>query len=483
MAHPQLLRVEQELLRGRLTCVEAGYDLKHRCMEGTRESILNQTMDWVKNPQGRNDGLWRNTYWFYGSPGIGKTSLAHSICEKLHDQNHLAGAFFCRRDDPSLSESQNILPTLMSKFAGIFPPFRSIVADRLRNDPNLTSRSMKHSLFIDFIHKLRRDPPNAFVFVIDAFDECGDGHSRVALLKVLTEAAAHSSWLRVIITSRPEDDIQHFFNAITKSPHFSYDLVTDREAINDLQAFARSQFELVASRWRLSIPWPEESLFNRVISQANGLFIFVRTLVLALEKCEDPEESLGSILRDSAGDGLEPLYSLYSQILRERIVHSSGAGFQRMIGVLLMTAPYRPLCEEPIAALAGVKPNLVGKWIDDLSSLLYRDRGANGGVRVRHLSISDFFVSKHCAYQVNLIDANMQLGISCLKTMAGQLRFNICNLDDSRLANADVEDLPSRITQNISDALQYSSIYWSNHLCFAPDNGGLSVLGTLNEFF
>jgi hypothetical protein len=77
----------------------------------------------------------------------------------------------------------------------------------------------------------------------------------------------------------------------------------------------------------------------------------------------------------------------------------------------------------------------------------------------------------------------MQLGISCLKTMIGQLCFNICNLDDSRLANANVEDLPSRIKQNISDALQYSSIYWSNHLCFAPDNGDMCVLGSLKEFF
>jgi hypothetical protein len=209
--------------------------------------------------------------------------------------------------------------------------------------------------------KLPRDPPHAFVFVIDAFDECGNDHSRPALLKVLTEAAAHSSWLKVIITSRPEDDIQRFFNALTTSPHLSYDLATDQEASQDLQAFARSQFESVALRWRLSTPWPEESLFNRVISQANGLFIFVKTLVLTLAKCEDPEVSLGSILNDSAGTGLEPLYKLYSQILRERIVHSNGAGFRRMIGVLLMTAPYCPLCDEPVAALAGVKPNLVGK--------------------------------------------------------------------------------------------------------------------------
>jgi hypothetical protein len=118
-----------------------------------------------------------------------------------------------------------------------------------------------------------------------------------------------------------------------------------------------------------------------------------------------------------------------------------------MIGVLLAAAPYRALCEETIAELAGLKPNLVKKWVDDLSSLLYRDEGTNGGIRVRHLSISDFLVSNDCPseYQINLQDANVQLGIACLKTMVCQLRFNICELEDSRLANAQIEDLPSRI--------------------------------------
>ena len=123
------------------------------------------------------------------------------------------------------------------------------------------------------------------------------------------------------------------------------------------------------------------------------------------------------------------------------------------------------------------------KWVNDLSSLLYRDEAVNGGIRVRHLSISDFFVSDCCEYQVILQDTNVQLGISCLKMMVKQLRFNICRLEDSRLVNADVEDLPSRIKENIPDALQYSSLYWSNHLCFTQDSGDLCSWKILEEFF
>jgi len=149
-----------------------------------------------------------------------------------------------------------------------------------------------------------------------------------------------------------------------------YDLATDQGSSDDLRVFAQSQFDSVASVWHLGTPWPKESDFNRVISQANGLFIYIKTLVHALEHDKDPEESLKEALQDSARTGLESLYTLYSNILKSQIVHKK-AEFQRMIEVLLMTSPYHALCNETIAELAGVKPNLVKKWVDALSSLLY----------------------------------------------------------------------------------------------------------------
>jgi len=121
--------------------------------------------------------------------------------------------------------------------------------------------------------------------------------------------------------------------------------------------------------------------------------------------------------------------------------------------------------------------------VNCLSSLLYRDEGANGAIRVRHLSISEFFASNACGYQVDFRAAHVQQGIACLQTMVKQLRFNICELEDSRLPNTDIKDLPLRIEQNISDPLQYSSLYWSAHLRSTPDEVQHGViLGSLKEF-
>ena len=481
MVHSQLLCVEQEILLGRLKSVETNYHQDFGCMVGTREFLLKQLIGWATKEPGQVEST---THWVYGLPGIGKTSLAHSICAILHERGHLAGAFFCRRDDGSLSEPRNILPTLIHKLAGIFPPFRSVVAERLRNDLNLTPGSMKYTFLLELLHKLPRRPKRTLILVIDALDECGNTKSRPSVLRALTDAATHAPWLKIIITSRPEVDIEHFFNGLTQSSYVRYDLTADHETTSDLRIFAQARFNTVASDRYIQPPWPEQLLLDRVISQAAGLFIFVETIALALEHCDDPTEYLKATLHHSTGTGVTSLYKLYLSILHARKVQNN-AEFRRMMGVLLAAAPYQPLCDETIAGLAGVRPDLVKMWVADLSSLLYRDEGADGGIRVRHLSIQDFFLRSDCHsdYHINLREANVELGIACLNTMIKQLRFNICKLDDSRLANADVEDLPSRIKANISDGLKYSSIYWSNHLCHISDNGNKRVLESLSTFF
>ena len=199
--------VQQDLwLEKRLKPTRTSYNHMLCCMKGTRQSILNQVIAWVANGSGSS-----NTYWIYGLPGIGKTSLSHSICKTLDERNQLIGVFFCQRDDTNSSEPRNIIPTLIYKLAEISPTFRRIVAERLRSKPNLTTESMTDTHFLDFIRSTPSQPnEHPCAFVIDALDECGNSRSRQDVLKALTDAAALAPWLKIIITSRPEADIETF---------------------------------------------------------------------------------------------------------------------------------------------------------------------------------------------------------------------------------------------------------------------------------
>ena len=63
--------------------------------------------------------------------------------------------------------------------------------------------------------------------------------------------------------------------------------------------------------------------------------------------------------------------------------------------------------------------------------------------------------------------------------MGTMLRFNICELETSYVANADITDLDERTKRNIPESLRYSCLYWATHLTEANCD---SVAGLIAGF-
>jgi hypothetical protein len=137
-----------------------------------------------------------------------------------------------------------------------------------------------------------------------------------------------------------------------------------------------------------------------------------------------------------------------------------------------------------LASLTGLDLPIIRSWVDRLSSLLYQDGSKKGGIRVRHLSIIEFLTGPSCPpeFRVDLQQANAELTIYCLATMTKELRFNICDLETSLLANAEIQGLDNVVDQKISDSLQYSCMHWSSHLCSNSDPANTQVSALLDEF-
>jgi hypothetical protein len=86
-----------------------------------------------------------------------------------------------------------------------------------------------------------------------------------------------------------------------------------------------------------------------------------------------------------------------------------------------------------------------------------------------HTSFRDFLTSKDKSgdFYVDDRDAHDQLAHSCLNLLLDPvdgLKFNICELETSYLANDDVEDLKTRVDQHIPPALLYACRFWDDHL-------------------
>lgn len=141
MTRKRYLAVRSHLLERLNPIGSASYQGEHRCMQGTRTMILDDITTWAIKTFDRDTPAHcpntDNIFWLYGMPGLGKTSVANSLCHLLHNKRSLGGSFFCRRDDPILREPKRVLPTLIYRLAGMWSPYATLVAQALRDDPTL----------------------------------------------------------------------------------------------------------------------------------------------------------------------------------------------------------------------------------------------------------------------------------------------------------------------------------------------------------
>jgi len=462
----------------------AGYQADHSCMEGTRTAVLEHLIDWALKPINPDippdNSIATNMYWLYGSPGLGKTSVANSLCDRLHGSRNLGGGFFCRRDDPVLREPRRVLPTLISKLAAMWGPYGKLVAQALKDDPQLNPDSKRGEELLMLLTSVPKPPPRTLVLVIDALDECGDPRTRKPLLSCLLNASSNVPWIKVVITSRPEHDIQTFFEQNSVE---SRDLGKDDENRDDIMLFSRQRMASIASNRYLPSDWPGEESLKQLVDRSGGLFIFVETVYRYVDD-PDPNPLLARVLDGELKEANAELHKLYTIAITSKIGQSIEK-FRSLIQAVVVVASYRALPDETLASLMGLEVGTVRSWVDGLSSLLYRDGSENGGVRVRHLSVLDFLTGPACPeeFRVHRPKANEEVGLRCLRMMKKELKFNICELETSSVENARIPNLDKRIQQMISDSLQYSCMHWASHLCAGLEEVTVEVSGLLGELF
>ncbi|KIM28356.1 hypothetical protein M408DRAFT_329451 [Serendipita vermifera MAFF 305830] len=476
--------IETDSLRKLLEPINnASYQDERGCMDGTRTQIINDTILWATKSLNQDITLKNSDFdgmmWIYGMAGIGKSAIAHSICRRLDESKQLGGCFFCRRDDPALSETKSVLPTLIFGVAVIFGPYRNQVAQALRDDPQLASGE----LFVSSLQSLEDHPPQTLVLVVDAFDECGEPTTRKKLLEHLLKACRQNRWLKAIVISRPEDDIRAFFNS---NGVVGRDLGQDDNNRTDIQHFTRVRMKMVADKLQVSQhpePWIGERRLGHIVNRSGGLFIFVETLYQYLMKYRNPKSPLDRLLGGPSEEARIELQKLYLAAIESR-VNSEEAESRLVARAVVGVAPHRALRDETIAALTGLEVGTVTSWVDDLGPLLYRDHATQGGIRVRHISILEYFTGPFCPldFRVDVKQADMELSMCSLQTMMTELRFNICGLEASHLPNSDIQNLSKRVQERVSDILQYSCLHWSTHLYANPDPASKEVCELLDTF-
>ncbi|QRW06711.1 hypothetical protein RhiLY_05710 [Ceratobasidium sp. AG-Ba] len=444
----------------------ASYNPSRCCLDGTRVSIIHKLTAWVTEK-----GTSAMLAWVHGLAGLGKSSIMTSVCRQLNDQGLLAGSFFCNRDSPELRDPRQVLTTLVFELAQHWDAYGVAVSEAIRKNVGLHLKHIQplYEILVARPWKAisQEDwPPGTLALVVDALDESGDIVERQQLLACLRDMSQVMPFVRIIIASRPENDIRSFFISTDTSWYLEINLL-QYDAGQDIHRFVQQSLSSLSS----VEGWPSNAT-DLLAARAGGVFIWARTACAYILSGLDRVKRLKLL---TEGRHLVAIDKLYEIILTERDTigdEESAEELRNCLGTIVASSMRRPLSVVVLATLMGRRTSraVIQGMVDRLSSVLYIDGSLGGTIRVFHPSFMDYLTdrTRSKSWYVDLAEHNATLASACLQTMRDELKFNICVLETSDRLNRDIPDLDARTQRAISPQLIYACEFWSSHLADSP---------------
>ncbi|KAM6492917.1 hypothetical protein JOM56_011051, partial [Amanita muscaria] len=279
---------------------------------------------WMDDPNAPERILWIN-----GPAGVGKSAIAQTMSYSS-GPDKIGASFFFFRSDPTRNDGNRLFPTLAWRLASSLPVVKDRIAFSLEGDPDIPRKTIE----IQFDQLIAQPvltvsggessaPTSTRVIIIDGLDECSDLKLQERILKIIGNAVADTRFsLRFVISSRPEANIQDFFDQF-QPPTLRIDLANVDDAFRDIETFLTSEFARVAVEQRLNKKtWPTQGAIDTLVSKSSGQFVYASTVMKYIgDKYESAVAQLGVILGLKPSTGKSPfseLDALYTEILKRQ---------------------------------------------------------------------------------------------------------------------------------------------------------------------
>jgi len=459
------------------------------CMSGTRESILSEIREWIKNPAAHQ------ICWLTGKAGSGKSSIAKTICVGAERDSAilLGGSFFCSRSSRLAAQRdvRCVIPTLVQLLAQRSTVFRNTLFETI--DPDV-----QHKEVAVQIEKLFYTPLLALkgfcepiLFVIDALDECGgetcDGmlndrtsHEIVtSMLEALTSLTRSDTKLLVkfLITSRPETQIRDTSLSDTNYTKILRLHAVGREAVDgDIHRYITESLNTKLFRKPKIRERFTEREVQDLVRLCDGLFIVASTALkhtfgAGFDAAANRFESLINNSRDNLeARAAAPLDEVYAVILADAAgpYGSEATGLLALQQILSSILSARVTLS--ITSLGDLLKLDVRAYLSHLHAVVYvPEDDDEPGLRTVHASFGDYLFDR--ASDCIRVDRSLGheiLAHACLDLMGKCLHFNISKSHSSYDSNSSKEQ------DSISLSLMYACLHWSHHIT-APTTSALDL--------
>ena len=295
----------------------AGRDTSKCCLPGTRESILSEIKDWIY----RAGEDAQRIFWLSGTAGKGKSAIAHTIANWFDERGGPVACFCFDRTQEAERRHEKIFTTIARDLADRDPMIRRTLADAVRDNELRHTKDIARqwkNFILGPVGAASQAVDSPVLVVIDALDESGEAHSREEILRMLashvdplTKLPAH---FRVLVTSRPLDDIQSSLHGVSHVRHVSIDDVSLDSAEDDIKCYVSTKLAVLGDIF-------DGSDFQRLAQKSDGLFEWAR---LACEHIKGtnrvglpPRRRFDALLAGTSGKGTRLLDDIYTIVLGE----------------------------------------------------------------------------------------------------------------------------------------------------------------------
>ncbi|KAI1787126.1 hypothetical protein LXA43DRAFT_736074 [Ganoderma leucocontextum] len=449
------------------------HTLKNHLLTGTRSEILEQLENWVFTAPSHKSICVLN-----GAVGTGKSSIASHFARRLRESGHLGASVFFVRGVDDLSSTRLFFPTLAYQLAHSQDALRPHIVAAVQEYPALgriqdAKYQGEHLLQRPLL--AARDHHTPIVIIVDAVDECVDDPPELisTMLQTLVTCAREVLFpLRILLTSVPE----HFVDeALSQDPvtvcRMSLHNLS-RESVNrDIAIFFRDRLSRMKSSKALLVERPD--LVDRLVLQADGMFVYARTAMDFLHDNPDKLEERLEFLFSVNPSGLGPLDGLYLSILESAFPPTKmeqqpalRASVQSVLGCIPVLRDL--ISPRTLESLLHVPCKDALPILHQLRCTILHNRNDLDEVfRPLHATFSQFLVnSTRCPNRLYLVDSkrqNARLAEGCLKVVLS-LDRNMCRLDDPSMRKVDVPDLAERLRANVPPHARYACFHWATHL-------------------
>ena len=375
--------------------------------------------------------------------------------------------------------------TVAYTLAREYPVCRQVIISELKggtlNLANATSVNIFERLVAEPLRRLTTSgikiPPDRLpVVIIDALDECGglDGSNRQArkeILNCVAKWAKLAPGVKLIITSRAEQDIELAFSNI---PHLPLEIPTGASVTSktteDIRRYIEDGFSKITHDNKIPGNWPGDQLIDDLVRRAQGVFIWAYTTLAFIDDV-DPEYQLEMVRSGKLVSG--NVHGLYRQILESSFPRTYPAErFKYVVGAIVVAQ--RQFTAMELGQLLGMELSTINGICKGLRTVLDNV----DVIQFRHQSFVDFLIgsagstddtpsdddSTTCPerFHINVVDAHRRMFESSFRLMNKTLRFNICQIPSSFLRN---DQLPlGHVESVISHPLAYACRFWGSHL-------------------